>query len=75
MIGAETVIAVANLKKPVFWYKQTVRLVFLLVIAEQDHLKVKPLNDHLIKQCSSLDKVNKLAATTDFMTFINYLKG
>ncbi len=74
LIGSETVIAVANLKKPVFWYKQTVRLVFLLVIAEQDHLKVKPLNDHLIKQCSSLDKVNKLAATTDFMTFINFLK-
>ena len=28
-----------KLEKPVFWYKQSVRLVFLLVIAEQDHLK------------------------------------
>ena len=46
LIGSETVIAVAHLKKPIFWYKQSVRLVFLLVIAEQDHLKAKSLNDH-----------------------------
>lgn len=74
LIGSETLIAVAQLKRPIFWYKQTVRLVFLIVIAEQDHLNVKTLNDHLIKVCSSQDKLNKLISSTDFMTFINILK-
>lgn len=74
LIGSETVIAVAHLKKPIFWYKQSVRLVFLLVIAEQDHLKAKSLNDHLIKICTSSEKVNELIATNDFITFIHHLK-
>lgn len=73
LIVNETVIAVVTLKKPVFWYKNSVRLVMLILTSKEDHMKMKPLLDALIQLCSSSTNINEIINSKSFNDFLDVL--
>ncbi|MGM0123380.1 lichenan operon transcriptional antiterminator [Enterococcus sp. AZ194] len=74
LISPKTTVCVCTLKKPVFWYKNSVRIVFLVLISKKDHLKSKPLTEHLIQLCSSPVKMQQMIQARNFDEFMSVIK-
>ncbi|KAF1298854.1 PRD domain protein [Enterococcus sp. JM4C] len=74
LISPKTMVCVLTLKKPIFWYKHSVRIVFLVLINKKDHLKSKPLTEHLIHLCSSPVKMQQMIQAENFEEFMSVIK-
>lgn len=66
----KTVIAVATLKKPVFWGNLNAQLIFMLVVRSSDMKYLNGFFDITAKLVWEKKKVHKLTETVDFQAFI-----
>ena len=69
----KTVIAVATLKKPIFWGNLNVRLVFLLVVRGSDMRYMNSFFDLTAKLVWEKKKIKKLLSLSQFEEFIEEL--
>lgn len=69
----KTVIAVAALKKPIFWGNLNVRLVFLLVVRGSDMRYMNSFFDLTAKLVWEKKKIKKLLSLSRFEEFIEEL--